>query len=48
MGQQAGGSARFKGPGSLWKTSWKGKRPLLQLCCLEGFDPNFYENALVR
>jgi hypothetical protein len=45
VGQQAGGNARFKGPGSLWKSSWKGKPMLSQLCCLGGFDPNFYENA---
>ena len=46
MGDQAGGNARFTGPGSLWKTSWKGKVAFSELCCFAGFDRavNWYED----
>jgi hypothetical protein len=37
MGNQAGGRARFKGAGSLWKTSWKGRSAFSEFCCFQGF-----------
>jgi hypothetical protein len=49
MGDQAGGNTRFRGPGSLWKTGWKGRQPFSQGCCVEGFASDlggqFYENS---
>lgn len=48
MSRQAGGNVRFRGPGSLWKTSWKGSVTLSQACCVQGFsidaDGQFYQN----
>jgi hypothetical protein len=39
MGDFAGeGNPRFKGPGSLWKTSWRGKVPYTEMCCFLNFD----------
>lgn len=30
-------ASRFSGPGSLWKTSWKGRVPFRGMCCVEEF-----------
>jgi len=38
MGDQSGGNPRFKSAGSLWKSSWKGRVPFTEMCCIEGFD----------
>ena len=47
MADQSGGNARFKGPGSQWKSSWKGKKPFNDMCCFQGFsiepDGAYYE-----
>lgn len=34
----ARGFSRFRGGGSLWKTSWRGKVPLTEMCCISGFE----------
>lgn len=48
MGSQAGGNVRFRGPGSLWKSSWKGRPLYSEVCCITGFaadtEGQFYEN----
>ena len=38
MGDFAGGNSRFKGPGSLWKTSWKGKVPYAEMAWFLDFS----------
>lgn len=40
MSKQAGGNPRFKGPGSSWKSSWRGRSPFTEMCCIDGFSPN--------
>jgi hypothetical protein len=37
MGDQSGGHVRYDGPGSLWKSSWKGRKPYSEFCCFQGF-----------
>lgn len=37
MGDQSGGHVRYDGPGSQWKSSWKGRKPFSEFCCFEGF-----------
>lgn len=32
------GNTRFKGGGSLWKSSWKGSVLNTEMCCLDGFE----------
>jgi len=43
------GNPRFKGGGTLWKTSWGRRVPFSQVCCVEGFQPGpggqYYENT---
>lgn len=48
MGDQAGGNVRFRGPGSLWKSSWKGRRPFSQMCCVSGFGPTITDQYYVN
>lgn len=38
----ARGFSRFRGGGSLWKTSWRGRIPYTEMCCIEGFGDQFY------
>lgn len=49
MAEQAGGNIRFRGPGSQWKTSWKGRQMFSELCCVQGFGSDLagqsYENT---
>lgn len=49
MSTQVGGNSRFRGAGSLWKSAWKGRRPLSDFDCIEGFGAGvagqFYENV---
>lgn len=51
MPEQAGGGTRFARAGSLWKTSWKGKVPFSESCCISGFSGalggNYYVDAAV-
>lgn len=45
------GNPRFKGGGSLWKTSWRGRTPYTEMAFFEGFSSafggNYYEDAAV-
>jgi len=38
MGEQSGGNPRFKSAGTQWKSSWKGRVPFTEMCCIDGFN----------
>jgi len=42
MSKQVGGGPRFHGPGSLWKSSWRGRAPFSQICCVQGFGADIF------
>lgn len=48
MSEQAGGRARFTGPGRQWKSGWRGRTIYSEICCASGFATDvagqFYEN----